>query len=744
MKLKQLMASALVATLAASGAESARAEGVSYLCFTAKEANSAVQIDGPLNDRKFEYSTDGTTWTKFVPSGQYSLSQQVNLANVGDKVYVRGDNPKGVSEKDAYRTTRFVLAGKIAASGNVMTLLNPTGMVTKIESEYCFARLFYDCTNLTSVANLKLPSTVLSKYCYSLMFYNCTSLVDAPELPATWTEPYCYSSMFEGCTSLVEAPELPEMDCVSEGCCQAMFASCKSLTKAPKLSREFVARNCYASMFFGCTSLKEAPELSEEYTAISCYASMFSGCTSLTKAPALSSTNDLADMCYEGMFYGCTSLTEAPVLPAPKLGIMSYMNMFDGCSSLASITMLATDVSAKDCLKEWVKGVAPTGTFTKNADTHLETGVSGIPEGWTVKSQGGSGEEPEPDPTPDPTPDPEAPAAIKGGEAYNGFIQKDGGLTGTFTLTVKKPKKNQTTASATLVKVDVSTGKKVKITGTVDVTTGVCSGDLEGLKLDAAGVSGKLGDEDVQAGVDAAKAKDKDKLAVMDKFNKRVYSLVLKNADGSPVMLTATFSKKGRAKVAGSVNGAKISGSAQMSVGDRCAMPFLYSKKGVVVTFVLWFDKEGNLLEVNNCGAGAECIGYGSPAAQESGDYVFTMLDVTNSVPRAISETPFNGVDVKFDGKKYDAGKAAKVKYNKKTKTLEVEAEKDVSGLKLKYAKGALSGSFTIYEIDPVKDKLVKNKFTITGVVVNGFGFAVGANKKLKSIPCDLDKKSAK
>ena len=51
--------------------------------------------------------------------------------------------------------------------------------------------------------------------------------------------------------------------------------------------------------------------------------------------------------------------------------------------------MLATDISAESCLDNWLEGVSSTGTFTKAAEMEsLSTGVSGIPEGWTVKNEG--------------------------------------------------------------------------------------------------------------------------------------------------------------------------------------------------------------------------------------------------------------------------------------------------------------------------------------------------------------------
>jgi hypothetical protein len=63
--------------------------------------------------------------------------------------------------------------------------------------------------------------------------------------------------------------------------------------------------------------------------------------------------------------------------------------MFRDCSKLNYIKMLATDISASNCLENWVSGVSSTGTFVKNpAMTTLHYGWSGIPEGWTVVNDG--------------------------------------------------------------------------------------------------------------------------------------------------------------------------------------------------------------------------------------------------------------------------------------------------------------------------------------------------------------------
>ena len=116
----------------------------------------------------------------------------------------------------------------------------------------------------------------------------------------------------------------------------------------------------------------------------SCYSSMFNGCTSLTTAPELPATT-LANYCYQNMFYGCTSLTTAPELPATALTNQCYNSMFNGCTKLNYIKAMCTTAPSTSYTKNWVSGVAATGTFVKNSSaTWNVTGVNGIPSGWTV------------------------------------------------------------------------------------------------------------------------------------------------------------------------------------------------------------------------------------------------------------------------------------------------------------------------------------------------------------------------
>lgn len=277
-----------------------------------------------------------------------------------------------------------------------------------ILADYCYSGMFSGCTGLTKAP--ELPVTTLADFCYANMFSGCTGLTEAPVLPATTLANYCYQSMFSGCTALTETPELPATT-LANNCYESMFYGCTALTKAHDLSAITLADNCCSMMFYDCTALTEAPALPATTLTVGCYQNMFRGCSSLTVAPELPATTladycyrymlqdcnlseapelpatTLANWCYSGMFINNKNLTKSPVLSAPTLTNRSYTWMFEGCSALTEVTMLATDVSASECLGGWLNGVPATGTFYKNAAL-TDVSALGIPEGWTVEDYG--------------------------------------------------------------------------------------------------------------------------------------------------------------------------------------------------------------------------------------------------------------------------------------------------------------------------------------------------------------------
>jgi hypothetical protein len=297
------------------------------LCFTAEENGSVVAMEavGTAPAVTLETSYDGEIWEPFY------VGETTITLNKGERVYFKageGGNAAMASSQTNYNKFS-IITGRIAASGNIMSLLNGV-----------------------------MPDLVMSNYGFCSFFLNCTSLVIAPELPATTLALYCYRSMFSGCTSLITAPKLP----------------------ATTLSQY-----CYNNMFQGCTSLVIAPELPAIRSVNFCYATMFKDCTSLITAPELPATT-VAQYCYQGMFSGCTSLITAPKLPK-ALQRNAFTSMFYNCKNLNSIEVAFSTFNTQ-YTSNWVNGVSPTGTFVcptaLGTNETIKRGTSYCPEGWTV------------------------------------------------------------------------------------------------------------------------------------------------------------------------------------------------------------------------------------------------------------------------------------------------------------------------------------------------------------------------
>ena len=162
-----------------------------YLCFTST-GNSTVRMTqtGTPNksaNKLIQYKLNNGQWQNWDLSA-------VSLSD-GDKMYLKSDDEIPISESTSIYKY-FMMTGSIAASGNIMSLLNFSDTLT----DYAFYNLFKNCTSLITAP--ELHATTLAKSCYYYMFQQCTSLTQAPELPATTLTNACYAYMFYYCTKL--------------------------------------------------------------------------------------------------------------------------------------------------------------------------------------------------------------------------------------------------------------------------------------------------------------------------------------------------------------------------------------------------------------------------------------------------------------------------------------------------------------------------------------------------------------
>ena len=202
-----------------------------WLCFTAEEANSTVQLNKNWNPTfvNLEISTDWTTWI------DYTMGDTITLANVWDKVYMRNKSETDTwFSMDMGNFYRFSMTWKIGASGDTTSLLN------------------------------KNWTNILTDACFLLLFNWNSSLITAPELPATKLGLNCYRAMFQDCVNLTTAPSLPAMTLYNY-CYSDMFSNCISLTTPPKLPATTLAVQCYRFMFLGCSNIKLSTTQTGEY-----------------------------------------------------------------------------------------------------------------------------------------------------------------------------------------------------------------------------------------------------------------------------------------------------------------------------------------------------------------------------------------------------------------------------------------------------------------------------------------------
>ena len=228
--------------------------------FEAVEANSTVSMMSTMATApNLEYSTDGETWQKWQHTTTTEDEMTIHtfdtltLTAVGDRVYLRGDNPNGFVDLENEGLSLFSLTGQIAAGGNAQSLVDGDTPTLVAKTMPMFSDfLMTETPSDVLVSTPSLPATTLADYCYSAMFSGCTGLTQAPSLPATTLADYCYSAMFSGCTGLTQAPSLPATTLASY-CYSDMFNGCTGLTQAPSLPATTLADHCYSLMFSGCT-----------------------------------------------------------------------------------------------------------------------------------------------------------------------------------------------------------------------------------------------------------------------------------------------------------------------------------------------------------------------------------------------------------------------------------------------------------------------------------------------------------
>lgn len=220
-----------------------------YITFYPLSSSGRIsfEVSGNPVGYNFEYSKDKINWTP------WEVSQNITMSSPLDKVYIRGNNPNGISRSDTSTVRFWAKDNSIGVIGNIMTLIDGTGTTSEIPNDYCFAYMFYNGSGYLTIEDVKLPATTLKPYCYYGMFEECYLFTKLPELPAKTLKTGCYKRMFANNNyrdSFAKNAVLPATVLVEE-CYQSMFKNCKRLSSIKCYATDISANKCTAGWVFG-------------------------------------------------------------------------------------------------------------------------------------------------------------------------------------------------------------------------------------------------------------------------------------------------------------------------------------------------------------------------------------------------------------------------------------------------------------------------------------------------------------
>jgi len=110
-----------------------------------------------------QYSIDGGSWRTYSTSGT-----ELTLPS-GSTISFKGTNASGFSSSST-NYVYFSCDQECEISGNLMTLIDPSGETTEIPNNYCFYGLFTGIQTISNIPSNLLMATILKENCYTSLF----------------------------------------------------------------------------------------------------------------------------------------------------------------------------------------------------------------------------------------------------------------------------------------------------------------------------------------------------------------------------------------------------------------------------------------------------------------------------------------------------------------------------------------------------------------------------------------------
>lgn len=235
-----------------------------YMYFEAAEANSTVSMMSTLATAPdLEYSADGETWQEWqhtTAEGTHTFDT-LTLTVIGDRVYLRGDNPNGLASGDGGLLTFasvFALSGKLSGGGKLVSILDKT-MQMSVLPDYAFPVLFTDPMGGDTIDTLLTsPSlsgiTAIGSAACSSMFAGQTALVATSNMEDVVSIGIggC-AGMYGFCSGITSAADMPSLTNIAEGGCCGMYSGCSLTSAASMPSLTAIGNEGCLNMYEDCT-----------------------------------------------------------------------------------------------------------------------------------------------------------------------------------------------------------------------------------------------------------------------------------------------------------------------------------------------------------------------------------------------------------------------------------------------------------------------------------------------------------
>ena len=305
--------------------------------------NSFTMNTNKLWNGTIEYN-NGQGWTAWNGS-------QISSSNIDgrQRIYFRGSNNTYIMGSNGSRDNAWKITGSnVECNGNLWNILDyNTVKQDKIptHASRCFYHMFDSCEALVKVPALgtKYPRPVSNdhtfeapQYCYAYMFYGCSNILEPAELVSHKMRDYCYLAMYQNCVKLIRSADLsfPQVGAFpdAEYCYSNMFYGCSNLEEVKSLGKESGISTFYRT-FSHCNSIRTIPDIIQyhdgegAYHTWSTYREAFSYCLGLRRYPTITTNNTFSDLRqlynnhFDYMFLGCP----LPIYNSSSSGRIPYI-----------------------------------------------------------------------------------------------------------------------------------------------------------------------------------------------------------------------------------------------------------------------------------------------------------------------------------------------------------------------------------------------------------------------------------